>query len=57
MQQPNGGDGNKDFATHEGRQRAIAELKELKQLMTQILALYDEMLARVSEQYGEIAIQ
>jgi hypothetical protein len=47
---------NADFETHAGRQQAIAELKELEQLMKRILALYDEMLKRIGEQYGEIAI-
>ena len=47
---------NPDFDTHEGRQLAITELKELEALMKRILALYDEMIERVSTQYGEIAI-
>lgn len=48
---------NPDFETSAGRQQAIAELKELEQLMKRILGLYDEMLKRIGEQYGEIAIQ
>lgn len=46
-----------DIGSTEGRQRAIAELRELEIMMKRVIALYDEMLARVSEQYGEIAIQ